>query len=93
MLFPGRRCGRRFRRGRRGRARLALAGIGGIAVPGVGPLVATGPIVAALAGAGAAGAVAGIAGALTGMGIPEYEAKRFRGPYQGRRHFAIGSLG
>lgn len=56
-----------------------LAGIGAIAVPGFGPLISAGPIVAALAGAGAAGAVAGIAGALIGMGIPEYEAKRYEG--------------
>ena len=56
-----------------------LAGIGALAIPGVGPLIAAGPIVAALAGAGVGGAVAGIAGALIGMGIPEYEAKRYEG--------------
>jgi hypothetical protein len=56
-----------------------LAGIGALAIPGIGPLVAAGPIVAALAGAGAIGAIGGIAGALVGMGIPEYEAKRFEG--------------
>lgn len=56
-----------------------LAGIGALAIPGVGPLIAAGPIVAALAGAGAGGAVGGIAGALIGMGIPEYEAKRYEG--------------
>lgn len=56
-----------------------LAGIGALAIPGVGPLIAAGPIVAALAGAGAGGAVGGIAGALVGMGIPEYEAKRYEG--------------
>ena len=56
-----------------------LVGIGALAIPGIGPLVAAGPIVAALAGAGAGGAVGGIAGALVGMGIPEYEAKRFEG--------------
>ena len=56
-----------------------LAGIGALAIPGVGSLIAAGPIVAALAGAGAGGAVAGIAGALIGMGIPEYEAKRYEG--------------
>src|SRR3954470_5171861 len=56
-----------------------LAGIGALAIPGVGPLIAAGPIVAALAGAGAGGAVGGLLGALVGMGIPEYEAKRFEG--------------
>ena len=56
-----------------------LVGIGALAVPGLGPLVAAGPIVAALAGAGAGGAVGGVTGALVGMGIPEYEAKRYEG--------------
>lgn len=54
-----------------------LVGLGALAIPGLGPLIAAGPIVAALAGAGAGGAVGGIAGALIGMGIPEYEAKRY----------------
>jgi hypothetical protein len=56
-----------------------LAGIGMLAIPGLGPLIAAGPIVAALAGVGAGGAVGGIMGALVGMGIPEYEAKRYEG--------------
>jgi hypothetical protein len=56
-----------------------LAGIGSLAIPGVGPLIAAGPIVAALAGAGAGGAAGGIIGALAGLGIPEYEAKRYEG--------------
>src|SRR6201988_1731564 len=56
-----------------------LAGIGALAIPGVGPFIAAGPIVAALAGVGVGGAVGGIAGALIGMGIPEYEAKRYEG--------------
>ncbi len=56
-----------------------LAGIGMLAIPGVGPLIAAGPIVAALAGVGAGGALGGIVGALVGMGIPEYEAKRYEG--------------
>jgi hypothetical protein len=56
-----------------------LTGIGVLAIPGLGPLLAAGPIVAALAGAGALGAVGGIIGALAGMGIPEYEAKRYEG--------------
>jgi hypothetical protein len=56
-----------------------LVGIGALAIPGVGPFIAAGPIVAALAGAGVGGAVGGIGGALIGMGIPEYEAKRYEG--------------
>jgi heat induced stress protein YflT len=56
-----------------------LAGIGALAIPGAGPFIAAGPIVAALAGVGAGGAIGGIAGALIGMGIPEYEAKRYEG--------------
>jgi hypothetical protein len=60
-----------------------LAGIGVLAIPGVGPLIAAGPIVATLAGLGAGGAVGGIVGALVGMGIPEYEAKRYEGAVKG----------
>jgi Protein of unknown function (DUF3341) len=56
-----------------------LAGIGALAIPGVGPLIAAGPIVAALTGVGVGGAIGGISGALIGMGIPEYEAKRYEG--------------
>lgn len=56
-----------------------LAGIGSLAIPGVGPLIAAGPIMAALAGAGIGGAVGGITGALVGLGFPEYEAKRYEG--------------
>jgi len=56
-----------------------LAGIGALAIPGVGPLIAAGPIVAALTGVGVGGAVGGVTGALIGMGIPEYEAKRYEG--------------
>src|ERR1700724_2983660 len=56
-----------------------LAGIGALAIPGVGPLIAAGPIMAALAGMGIGGAVGGLTGALVGMGIPEYEAKRYEG--------------
>jgi hypothetical protein len=56
-----------------------LAGIGSLAIPGVGPLIAAGPIMAALAGAGVGGVVGGLTGALIGMGIPEYEAKRYEG--------------
>lgn len=54
-----------------------LVGIGSLAIPGVGPLIAAGPLLAALSGAAAGGAVGGIAGALIGMGIPELEAKRY----------------
>jgi hypothetical protein len=56
-----------------------LAGIGVLAIPGVGPFIAAGPIMAALAGLGVGGAVGGIIGALVGMGIPEYEAKLYEG--------------
>jgi hypothetical protein len=56
-----------------------LAGIGSIAIPGVGPFIAAGPIMAALAGAGVGGTVGGLTGALIGAGIPEYEAKRYEG--------------
>jgi hypothetical protein len=56
-----------------------LAGIGALAIPGVGPLIAAGPIVGALAGLGVGGTVGGLVGALVGMGIPEYEAKRYEG--------------
>jgi hypothetical protein len=54
-----------------------LAGIGALAIPGVGPLIAAGPIMAALSGAAVGAATGGIAGALIGMGMPEYEAKRY----------------
>jgi hypothetical protein len=56
-----------------------LAGIGSLAIPGLGPFIAAGPIMGALAGVGAGGAVGGMIGALVGMGMPEYEAKRYEG--------------
>jgi hypothetical protein len=56
-----------------------LAGLGALAIPGVGPLIAAGPIMATLAGVGVGGAVGGLLGALVGLGIPEYEAKRYEG--------------
>jgi hypothetical protein len=56
-----------------------LVGIGSIAIPGVGPFIAAGPIMAALAGVGAGGVIGGVAGTLVGAGIPEYEAKRYEG--------------
>jgi hypothetical protein len=60
-----------------------LVGIGSLAIPGLGPFIAAGPIMGALAGIGAGGAVGGILGALIGMGIPEYEAKRYEGHVKG----------
>ena len=54
-----------------------LVGIGSLAIPGVGPFIAAGPIMAALAGAGVGAAVGGLSGALIGLGIPEYEAKQY----------------
>lgn len=60
-----------------------LAGIGALAIPGVGPLIAAGPILAALSGAAVGAAVGGIAGALIGMGIPEFEAKRYENLIKG----------
>ena len=56
-----------------------LAGVGALAIPGIGPFIAAGPIMAALSGAAIGAAVGGLAGALIGMGIPEYEAKRYEG--------------
>src|SRR3984957_8474826 len=56
-----------------------LAGIGLLAIPGLGPFIAAGPIVAGLAGLGVGGAVGGVTGALVGLGIPEFEAKRYEG--------------
>ncbi len=60
-----------------------LAGIGALAIPGVGPLIAAGPVLAALSGAAAGATVGGITGALVGMGIPEMEAKRYEGKVKG----------
>src|SRR6266550_298314 len=56
-----------------------LAGIGALAIPGLGPFIAAGPIMGALAGVGAGAATGGLIGALVGMGMPEYEAKRYEG--------------
>ncbi|HEY6924643.1 MAG TPA: hypothetical protein VI653_14315 [Steroidobacteraceae bacterium] len=56
-----------------------LVGVGALAIPGLGPFIAAGPIMAGLAGLGVGGAVGGLVGALIGMGIPEYEAKRYEG--------------
>ena len=60
-----------------------LAGIGALAIPGVGPLIAAGPIMAALTGAAVGGTVGGVTGALIGLGIPEYEAKRYETKLKG----------
>jgi len=60
-----------------------LAGVGALAIPGFGPLIAAGPLMAALSGAAAGAAVGGIAGALVGMGIPEIEAKHYEGKVRG----------
>lgn len=59
-----------------------LAGIGALAIPGVGPLIAAGPILAALSGMAAGSAVGGLAGGLVGLGIPEVEAKQYEGKIQ-----------
>lgn len=56
-----------------------IAGIGALAIPGIGPFIAAGPVIAALSGAAAGAAVGGIAGGLIGLGIPEFEAKRYEG--------------
>jgi hypothetical protein len=60
-----------------------LAGIGSLAIPGVGPLIAAGPIMGALGGAAVGAAAGGLTGALVGIGIPEYEAKRYEGKIKG----------
>lgn len=60
-----------------------LAGIGALAIPGIGPFIAAGPIMAALSGAAAGAAVGGITGALVGLGIPEIEAKQYEGKVKG----------
>ena len=74
-----------------------LAGIGALAIPGVGPLIAAGPLMAALSGAAAGAAVGGVAGALVGLGIPELEAKTYEGKIHGGNilvaaHITTGEL-
>jgi len=59
-----------------------LLGLGTLAIPGVGPIVAAGPIFAALSGVAVGGAAGGLSGALAGLGFPEYEAKLFAGKLQ-----------
>ena len=69
-----------------------LAGIGALAIPGLGPFIAAGPIMAALGGAAVGGTVGGITGALIGMGIPELEAKKYEGQLKsGNSLIAVGS--
>ena len=60
-----------------------LAGVGALAIPGLGPFIAAGPLLAALSGAAAGAAVGGVAGALVGLGIPELEAKKYEGKLKG----------
>ncbi len=60
-----------------------LAGIGALAIPGLGPFIAAGPIMAALSGAAVGGTVGGLTGVLVGLGIPEFEAKRYEGKMAG----------
>jgi len=60
-----------------------LAGIGSLAIPGLGPFIAAGPIMAALGGAAIGATVGGLSGALIGLGIPEYEAKQYEGKIKG----------
>lgn len=60
-----------------------LVGIGSLAIPGVGPFIAAGPLMAALGGAAVGAAVGGVTGALIGLGIPEFEAKRYEGKIKG----------
>jgi hypothetical protein len=60
-----------------------LAGIGALAIPGLGPFIAAGPLMAALGGAAVGAGVGGITGALVGMGIPEIEAKKYEGKIRG----------
>lgn len=60
-----------------------LAGIGALAIPGVGPLIAAGPILATLSGVAAGAAVGGVAGGLIGLGVPEFEAKSYEGKIRG----------
>jgi hypothetical protein len=61
----------------------ALAGVGALAIPGIGPLIVAGPLLAALSGAAAGAALGGVTGGLIGLGIPEIEAKRYEGKIRG----------
>ncbi|HVH41334.1 MAG TPA: DUF3341 domain-containing protein [Labilithrix sp.] len=60
-----------------------LAGIGALAIPGLGPFIAAGPLLATLSGVAAGATVGGVTGALVGLGIPEIEAKRYEGKLRG----------
>lgn len=69
-----------------------LAGIGALAIPGIGPFVAAGPLMAALGGMAVGATVGGITGALAGMGVPEFEAKRFEGKVKSGRYLVAVHL-
>ena len=69
-----------------------LIGIGALTIPGFGALLAAGPVVAALAGAGAAGTAGGFIGGLIGIGIPEYEAKRYQGRVRNGGNLSVSPL-
>jgi hypothetical protein len=60
-----------------------LAGIGSLAIPGIGPFIAAGPIMAALSGAALGAAAGGVTGTLVGLGIPEIQAKQYEGKIKG----------
>jgi len=60
-----------------------MVGVGALAIPGLGPFIAAGPLLAAMSGAAVGAAVGGLTGALVGMGIPEYEAKQYEGKIKG----------
>jgi hypothetical protein len=83
VLFPDKTGTKDFAGGAVGGTLGLLVGIGVLAIPGLGPLIAAGPLLAALSGAAAGAAVGGISGALIGMGIPEIEAKRYEGKIKG----------
>ncbi|MDC4222987.1 MAG: hypothetical protein MPW15_01735 [Candidatus Manganitrophus sp.] len=69
-----------------------LVGIGSLAIPGVGPFIAAGPIMAALGGAAIGAATGGIAGGLIGLGMPEYEAKQYEAKVKEGGHLNLRSL-
>ena len=69
-----------------------LVGIGALAIPGVGPFLAAGPIMVALAGVGVGAAVGGITGALVGFGVPEFEAKRYETTAEKRAEYSCPSM-
>jgi hypothetical protein len=66
-----------------------LVGAGALAIPGIGPLIAAGPLMAGLAGLGVGGAIGGLAGALVGMGLQEDEARRYVSQVGGGRTLVV----